>query len=173
MVLVVGPVSDTGSVVVGGAIGATATVLGVAITALIQLWRERGRLKLDSAIELADLGPLMANENGYYELQAALHRLDARLSRCGVPTELRKALRDTTIACWRNNATGIEQHDQPGFDSTLLELRSRVVAVVRGLLLQSMGHNLRSKADVDKIVNAVGEALPPPSQGELDSELFL
>jgi hypothetical protein len=83
----------------------------------------------------------------------------------GVPADLRTSLRQIEQACWRDNLTSVEMHDEPGVDLVKVNA-NRVVREAIGLYLTHRGSAKIRRTQADIAIQKAKVAVPRLSQDE-------
>lgn len=138
--------SSIRSVVAGGAIGVSGTLLGTVITATLAWFRDKRLYREQTAIAVADLESAIwvQGDAGGGALRAALQAATIQLRAGGVDDQLREALARVTLACWWSgqDPSGTKAK---GIDAMLLSVRRDIERAVVADLLRLGSPQTRNK----------------------------
>jgi hypothetical protein len=139
------------STVAGAGIAVGVGLVGTVVSARISSKRDLRLFRLDTALEMADTVSLYDDytDAGWRSMTRAPERLDVRLQVSGVPADLRTSLRQIEQACWRDNLTSVEMHDEPGVDLEKVNANRDVrEAVGRYLTHRGSAKSRRTQEDI-------------------------
>ena len=112
-------------------------LMGVALGAWLSGRREQARFRTECVLELAQFEKAVWSED-WGDLRTQLREQHARLAVAGVPAHLTQALREISLACWRDLQRSIEESDgqHSGITTKLLDAREAVHDAVQHRLLR-------------------------------------
>jgi len=114
--------------------------------------RHKRDFRTDAALELSTTERLVWDDD-WIALSVHLERQEARLAVAHVPVELIDALRDISIACWRDVEQSRQTSDgeYPGMRSSLVETRQLIHRAIRAVLLNEGTHAIRASLSAEAI----------------------
>jgi hypothetical protein len=138
--------SSTRSVVAGGAIGVSGTLLGTLMAATLAWVRDKRLYREQTAIVVVELENVIwvRGDAGGANLRTALQAATIQLRAGGVDDQLREALARVTLACWWSGQDPSGTNAK-GIDATLLSVRRDIERAVVADLLRLGSPQTREK----------------------------